>query len=69
MREIWFERTTTAILRDAFRFDSQVANAPSAEPPEASAPDRLPYWLHGEKSQATGFSPYDLRKTSEGAQL
>jgi hypothetical protein len=67
MREIWFERTTAAILRDAFRVDTQV---PNAKTPKSSSPDRpapLPGWLYNTSaSRSPNFSRYDLRKTTEG---
>jgi hypothetical protein len=69
MREIWFERTTAAILRDAFRVETQV---PDAQTPKSTSADRtmqLPDWLYGQTSRSTNFSRYDLRKTTEGASL
>ncbi len=69
MREIWFERTTAAILRDAFRVETLV---PDAETPKSRSTDRtmqLPEWLYGETSRSTSFSRYDHRKTTEGASL
>jgi hypothetical protein len=69
MRELSLERTTNALLRDAFRVATQVPNAESPEPDEASLEPRLPYWLYVERSRATAFSRYDLRKMSEGAEL
>ena len=69
MRDVSIQRTTTAILRDAFRVDTQVPNAPTPESDTPTEPPRLPHWLYGEKTQATAFSPYDLRKMTEGARL
>ena len=69
MRDIWFERTTAAILRDAFRVKTQV---PDAQPPKSPSADRttqLPDWLYGQTSRSTNFSRYDLRKTTEEASL
>jgi hypothetical protein len=69
MREIWFERTTAAILRDAFRVETQVPNAETAKPGLADRVVQLPHWLYGETDRSTNFSRYDLRKTTEGASL
>ena len=69
MREIWFERKTAAVLRNAFRVETQT---PNVEPPKFGSPDRmtqLPAWLYGETSRSTHFSRYDLRKSTEGASL
>jgi hypothetical protein len=69
MRDLALERTTNALLRDAFRVATQVPNAESPRPDEAPLEPRLPYWLYVERSPATAFSRYDLRKMSEGAEL
>lgn len=69
MREIWFERTTTALLRDAFRVETQVPNAQIGEPISSDPTVQLPDWLYGPKGRATAFSRYDLRKTTEGTSL
>jgi hypothetical protein len=69
MREIWFERTTVAILRDAFRVETQIPNTETAKPRVANRAVQLPDWLYGETSRSTNFSHYDLRKTTEGAAL
>lgn len=69
MCEISIERTTQAILRDAFRVETQVPNTTTARIDAQTDVPRLPYWLYGERSQATAFSRYDLRKTTEGARL
>lgn len=69
MRDISLERTTSALLRDAFRVETQVPDAPSPRTDEAAPGPRLPYWLYVEPSRATAFSRYDLRKMTEGAEL
>jgi hypothetical protein len=69
MRDISIERTTRALLRDAFRVETQVPNAESPTTDEASLGPRLPYWLYVERTRATAFSRYDLRKMTEGAEL
>ena len=56
-----------APLRDAFRVATQVPNAESPETDEARLEPRLPYWLYVERSPATAFSRYDLRKMTEGS--
>jgi|HubBroStandDraft_6_1064221.scaffolds.fasta_scaffold1751960_1 hypothetical protein len=68
MREFWFERTTAAVLRDAFRVETQIPDAQT----QSSSADRttqLPAWLYKETGRSTHFSRYDLRKTTEGASL
>jgi hypothetical protein len=69
MPDGFIERTTAAVLRDAFRVETQVPNAPS--PPLEADDDipRIPYWLYGQKSRATAFSRDDLRKMSPDARL
>jgi hypothetical protein len=67
MSELWFERTTSALLRDAFRVNTQLPNATIPEPGMPIKRPRFPYWLYIERTQATAFSPYDLRKATEGA--
>lgn len=69
MREISIQRTTTAILRDAFRVDTQLPNAETAESGAAIDQPRFPYALYDEPSRTTVFSRYDLRKMTEGARL
>jgi len=73
MSELWFERTPSAILKDAFRVESQLPNTtishPQTQPRTPIKPPRFPYWLYIERTQATAFSPYDLRKATEGARL
>jgi hypothetical protein len=69
MRDLSIERTTNALLRDAFRVATQVPNAESPENGEAPLGPRLPYWLYVERTRATAFSRYDLRKMTEGAEL
>ena len=69
MREIWFERTTTALLREAFRVETQVSSAQSPKFTSAERTVQLPHWLYDEPTNATTFSRYDLRKTTEGASL
>jgi len=73
MSELWFERTPSAILKDAFRVDTQPGSPPISQPQTQSRtpfkPPRFPYWLYIERTQATALSPYDLRKAAEGARL
>ena len=69
MRDLSLERTTNALLRDAFRVATQVPNAESPETDEAPVRPRLPYWLYVERTRATAFSRYDLRKMTEGVEL
>jgi hypothetical protein len=69
MREIWFERTTTALLREAFRVETQVSSARSPDSTSAERTAQLPHWLYGERTRATAFSRYDLRKSTERASL
>jgi hypothetical protein len=69
MRDIWFERATAAVLRDAFRVETQVPNARSAGPVSSDQRVQLPDWLYGATSRSKTFSRYDLRKTTEGASL
>jgi hypothetical protein len=64
MRDIWFERTTTALLRDAFRVETQIPNAETAQPGLADRSVQLPDWLYRETNRTTNFSRYDLRKTT-----
>jgi hypothetical protein len=68
MRELWFERTTSAQLMEGFRVESQV---PSTRPLEAATDRtvRLPLWLYDEPRHTSAFSRYDLRKSTEGAAL
>jgi hypothetical protein len=69
MRDLSLERTTNALLRDAFRVAMQVPHAESPPTSEEPLQPGLPYWLYVERSRATAFSRYDLRKMSEGAEL
>ena len=69
MREIWFERTTTALLREAFRVETQAGLPLPAKSDSAKRAAQLPEWLYGERTHATAFSRYDLRKSTEGASL
>jgi hypothetical protein len=69
MRELSLERTTSALVRDAFRVATQVPNAESPKTDEDPLKPVLPYWLYVERSRATAFSRYDLRKMTEGAEL
>ena len=69
MRELSLERTTNALLRDAFRVAKQVPNAESPETDGGPLKPGLPYWLYVERSRATAFSRYDMRKMTEGAEL
>jgi hypothetical protein len=72
----WFERSTEAVLRSAFRVDTQVPNATPAQIAalprvdcswlEADAAERArPQWQRG----SVGSSDYDVRKATDGARL
>jgi|HubBroStandDraft_6_1064221.scaffolds.fasta_scaffold23844_4 hypothetical protein len=67
MSELWFERTTNALLRDAFRVETQLPNTTIPEFGTPIKPPRFPRWLYLERTEATAFSPYDLRKAAEDA--